>query len=136
MPGNLDDVLGIAALTQCLIKALGDEIDRGAYQHDCHPMMVRQNKWRACRYGREASLVNTYTFEVQTVSEAVEELLGRLRPTARQLGCAKYLEHVMDMARSPGWSDLQRSILDETNDRAEVVRRLSADSRLSVPRRV
>ena len=51
MPGNLEDSLAIAALIQCLVKALSDEIDRGAYQHDCHPMMVRQNKWRASRFG-------------------------------------------------------------------------------------
>ena len=37
MPGNLADALAIAALVQCLVKALSDEIDQGAYQHDCHP---------------------------------------------------------------------------------------------------
>jgi glutamate---cysteine ligase / carboxylate-amine ligase len=135
MPGNLADVLGITALTQCLIKALSDEIDRGTYQHDCHPMMVSQNKWRACRFGRAAALVNAYTFDVQSITEIVKELVTTLRPTARLLGCAPYLEQVLEMAQSLGWSDRQRQILDETNDRAEVVRRLSAESRLSAPPR-
>ena len=135
MPGDLADVLGVAALTQCLIKALSDNIDEGTYQHDCHPMMVRQNKWRACRFGRAASMVNTYTFEVQRVSQVVVELVESLRPHARQLGCIPYLEHVLEMAHSPAWSDIQIKALDETNDRAEVVRRLSALSRISQPRR-
>ena len=56
-PGTLDDTLALVALVQCLVKALSDEIDHGAYQHDCHPMMVRQNKWRAARYGLDAQLV-------------------------------------------------------------------------------
>ncbi|MBV8430399.1 MAG: YbdK family carboxylate-amine ligase, partial [Solirubrobacterales bacterium] len=51
MPHDLPSVLGLTALIQCLVHQLSEEIDRGTYQFDCHPMMVRQNKWRACRYG-------------------------------------------------------------------------------------
>ncbi|MCA9185970.1 MAG: YbdK family carboxylate-amine ligase, partial [Planctomycetales bacterium] len=53
MPGNLDDVLVLTALIQSLVKKLSDQIDEGTYQHDCHPVMVRQNKWRAARFGNE-----------------------------------------------------------------------------------
>ena len=49
---------------QCLVKALSDEIDNGTYQHDSHPMMVQQNKWRAARFGNQAKLVDTYTYQV------------------------------------------------------------------------
>ncbi len=131
MPGNLDDVLGIAALTQCLVKALSDDIDRGAYQHDCHPMMVRQNKWRACRYGRGAELVNAYSFEVQSIQEIVAEMVQRLRPVSRQLGCENYLEYVEEMANSPSCSEKQLQILLECDDRSEVVRRLTDVSRIT-----
>ena len=133
MPGHLDDVLGIAALVQCLIKALSDNIDEGTYQHDCHPMMVQQNKWRACRFGREASLVDTYSFSVQSVAEVVEHLVQLLEPHARQLACESYLRRVREMAHSPSWSHTQLGLLEETNDRAEVVRRLCRRSRLSAP---
>ena len=64
MPGNLTDTLAIAALIQCLVKALSDEIDNGTYQHDSHPMMVQQNKWRAARFGNQARLVDTYTYQL------------------------------------------------------------------------
>jgi carboxylate-amine ligase len=134
MPGNLDDVLGIAALVQCLIKSLSDAIDQGTYQNDCHPMMVSQNKWRACRFGKAASLVDTYTFEVQSIGQLVTQWVTRLGPTADQLGCRRYLDHALHMAHSPGWSDLQLRILEEPNDRAEVVRRLCDTARLSPPR--
>ncbi len=131
MPGTLEEVLGIAALTQCLIKALSDDIDKGAYQHDCHPMMVRQNKWRACRYGRSAELVNAYTFEVQSVQEIVAEMIDRLRPDSRELGCEEYLDYVGEMANSPSWSEKQLQILLESNDRSEIVRRLTERSRIT-----
>jgi carboxylate-amine ligase len=131
MPGNLDHVLGVTALVQCLVKALSDEIDQGAYQHDCHPMMVRQNKWRACRYGTGAQLVNTATYEVQSVSEVVCWLIERLGPIADQLGCRERLESVQAIADNPAWADRQRQILKETGKRSEIVRQLSAESRLS-----
>ncbi len=131
MPGNLDDALAIAALIQCLVKALSDQIDHGAYQHDCHPMMVRQNKWRASRFGTKAELVNSYTHRVQTVREVVDWMTGLLRGTAEELDCLSYLEHVQAIAAGPAWSERQVGILKETGDPAEIVRRLTAQSRIS-----
>jgi carboxylate-amine ligase len=131
MPGNLQDVLAIAALVQCLVTALSDQIDEGAYQHDCHPMMVRQNKWRACRFGGNAQLVNSYTHEVQAVNKVTEWLVRRLQPTAKALDCERFLEHTQVIASGPSWADRQRAILEETGDPAEVVRRLTRQSRVS-----
>ena len=131
MPGNLDDVLALAALVQCLVQALSDEINQGTYQHDCHPMMVRQNKWRACRYGTEAQLVNSYTFEVQSVSQMVRMLIERLGPTAETLGCLPYLQQVQSIADAPSWADRQESILEKTSSPEEIVRQLTIQSRIS-----
>jgi len=130
MPGNLDDALGIASLIQSLVAALSEQIDQGAYQHDCHPMMVRQNKWRAARYGNQAQLVNSYTYEVHSVSDAVNELVQRLRPTAESLGCLHRLEHVITMANQPSCADRQVAIMEKTGDPAMVVRELTQQSRL------
>ena len=58
MPPGLEHVLGITALVQCLVHDLSEEIDQGTYQFDCHPFLIRQNKWRACRYGMDARLVD------------------------------------------------------------------------------
>lgn len=131
MPGRLSDVLGITAMIQCLVKALSDEIDEGAYQHDCHPMMVRQNKWRAARYGNLAQLVDSYTHEVQTLSAVVHSLIEQLRPTANELGCMNYLEHVQTMADEPSWAGRQLWIMEQTGDPVEVVRKLTDESRVS-----
>lgn len=130
MPGNLDDVLAITALIQCLVKALSDNIDQGAYQHDCHPMMVRQNKWRACRYGNGAQLVNSYTYEVQTVSDVVDMLINRLEPVGEYLGCIDYLRDNQRIADEPNWAQRQREILKQTGDPKEVVRQLTEQSRV------
>jgi carboxylate-amine ligase len=131
MPGSLEDALAIAALVQCLVKALSDEIDEGTYQHDCHPMMVRQNKWRATRFGNKAELVDDFTHEVHPVPAVVENLIRVLSPTATQLKCTAYLEHCQQMADKPSWATRQLSILETTADAREVVRILCDQSRTS-----
>ncbi len=130
MPGNLQDALSIAAYIQCLVKTLSDIIDEGAYQHDCHPFMVRQNKWRACRYGNHAKLVNT-TYETQSVSLVVNEIVERLMPAAEELDCVPFLEHTRIMASSPNWADRQLEILKKTGDCKEVVRQMCQQARVS-----
>ena len=131
MPGNLEDTLAVAALIQCLVKALSDEIDGGTYQHDCHPMMVRQNKWRATRFGTAAQLVDSYNYNIVTVSQAVDQLVDKLTPVAANLGCESYLEHCRQIAASPSWADRQMSILAETGSAEEVVRQLTDVSRIT-----
>ena len=134
MPGNLEDSLAIAALVQCLVQALSVDIDHGAYQHDCHPMMVRQNKWRACRFGLDARLVDSFTFEAKPVARMVEDLVELLRPTSEELCCTDYLKQCLEIANRPSWADRQLAILEETGDPSEIVRRLTSESRVTQPK--
>ncbi|RIK75104.1 MAG: glutamate--cysteine ligase [Planctomycetota bacterium] len=131
MPGNLDDTLALAALIHCLVKALSDDIDQGVYQHDCHPMMVRQNKWRAARYGVGAHLVDAMTFEVRPVKEIVGRLVERLLPVAEDLGCADHLDRCRLLAAGPSWADRQLALAAETGSLRETVRRLARQARIS-----
>jgi carboxylate-amine ligase len=131
MPGNLSDTLAIAALVQCLVKALSDEIDNGTYQHDSHPMMVQQNKWRAARFGNQARLVDTNTYRVATVADTVAHLVRVLKPAAAELDCDEYLNRCVAMAESSSAAQRQLNLLAETGDPKEVVRRLADESRIT-----
>lgn len=131
MPGNLEDTLAIVALVQCLVKSLSDEIDRGTYQHDSHPMMVRQNKWRACRYGMEAKLVDSYTYEARPARERAMDMVRQLELIAESLGCAEHLKHINEMAAAPSWAQRQIALLQKTGGAVETVRHLTDGSRLT-----
>jgi carboxylate-amine ligase len=131
MPGNLADTLAIAALVQCLVKFLSNEIDNGTYRHDSHPMMVQQNKWRAARFGNHARLVDTYTYESASVAQVVERLAALLQETAAELNCVEQLHHCVTMARQPSASQRQLDLFAESNEPREVVRRLTDASRIS-----
>jgi carboxylate-amine ligase len=133
MPGSLDDTLGLAALVQCLVKALSDEIDNGTYQSESHPIMVQQNKWRAARFGNQAKLVDTTTYQAAPVEQTVGRLAKILQPVAIELGCENYLQHCVEMARQPSAAQRQLDLMAETNDPCTVVRRLVAASRITKP---
>ena len=130
IPGNLEDSLALAALIQCLVKALSDAIDRGTYQHDCHPMMVRQNKWRASRYGLEAELIDPLSFEPRRVRAIVAQLVDELRPIAEELKCAAWLDRLGALSRGKSWADRQLAVLEDTGSPVEVVRHFTELSRL------
>jgi len=131
MPGSLDDVLALTAMMQCLVVHLSNEIDEGAYQHDCHPMMVRQNKWRAARFGTSARLVNSFTFDVETVPQMTQRLTQQLAGIAKRLQCSDHLDRCNEIANRPSWSEQQRSLLKDGNTVAQMVDKMSQASRLS-----
>jgi carboxylate-amine ligase len=125
LPPDLPSVLGLTALVQCLVQGLSHEIDRGTYLHDCHPFLVRLNKWRACRHGLSAELVDPYTQESLPARHVVRKLVSNLMGVARELDCVPYLESVLDMAERPTGSERQLAIHAECGDLVELVRRLT-----------
>jgi carboxylate-amine ligase len=126
MPACLNHVLGLTALIQCLVHELSQEVDRGTYQFDCHPFLIRQNKWRACRYGMDAKLVDAASHKAIPARMVVQSLLDRLQARADELGCRPYLEIVRSLCDEPTGAVRQLQIFEETNDLAEVVRRMMA----------
>ena len=78
MPADLPDVLGLTAMIQCLVQSLSEEIDRGPAGPEPHPLLLRQNRWRACRFGLDAELVDPSTMEAQPARGAAEALIRRL----------------------------------------------------------
>ena len=134
MPGSLDHVCGLAALIQCLVKRLSDQIDEGMYQFDCHPMMVRQNKWRAARYGNLARLVNARDYRQQTLPEIVDGMIDHLQGVAQDLGCESELLFVREIALGDDWAKRQREIFHASGgNKRQIVEQLSKQSRLTDP---
>lgn len=125
LPPTLEDVLGLASLMQCLVVELSEAIDQGTYQHDCHPIIVRQNKWSAARYGLDATLVHPFTGNRQPARKIVQQLVESCRPYGEKLDCERYLDHVDEMAKLPNGSARQIEIFKETGSSFEVAKAFS-----------
>tara|TARA_R110002072_G_scaffold303094_1_gene493207 strand:+ start:1563 stop:2744 length:1182 start_codon:yes stop_codon:yes gene_type:complete len=123
MPPNLKQVEGIAALIQCLVVAISDEVEQGTYQLDYHPMMVQQNKWRATRFGADARLVLGQSYEQASLAETVANLVTRLEAHAVKLDCLDELRSVVNIPTATG-AQQQLDIFKQTRSKQEVVRQM------------
>lgn len=126
-PPNLEDALALTAMTQCLVAALSDQIDEGLYQHDIHPIVVRQNKWKATRYGMRAELIDPVTHKTVPVREMVFFLYEKLKPYAEKLNCMQELNHIITMVEHPSGAERQLALFEEFDgDLAKVVENMIA----------
>jgi carboxylate-amine ligase len=102
------EIGALAALTQCLVEHFSRELDAGREVPRLQPWFVRENKWRAARYGMDAIIVRTAAGDERLVTEDLDELLPVLAPVAESLGCALELETLHDIVA--GGASYQRQL--------------------------
>lgn len=102
MPTTLE-VGAMAALVQCLIDDFSERLDRGETLPTMQPWFVRENKWRAARYGMETIGIVNAAGDERLVVDEVRDLIVRLDPVADRLGCQTELhdlEAILDVGAS------------------------------------
>jgi glutamate---cysteine ligase / carboxylate-amine ligase len=85
---RIDDAIAIAALFRCLLHALERQDPPPAELDGVGRALTAENKWRAQRYGVEASLVEPFRREPITMARWLEEVLSAIRPSIAAFGCA------------------------------------------------
>ena len=88
------EIGAIAALTQCLVEHFSRELDAGREIPTMQPWFVRENKWRAARYGMDAIIIQNAAGDERLVTKDLDELLPALHPVAESLGCLSELSDV------------------------------------------
>ena len=83
---TLREVTALAALSQCLVTWLDQRAEAGEVLQPPSDWVLRQNKWRAARYGIEADLIVDQEGSTRPLPEAVTELVTALRPVRRAAG--------------------------------------------------
>jgi glutamate---cysteine ligase / carboxylate-amine ligase len=121
MPPDLPSVLGLTALIQCLIFVLSRDLfeitDPAAEE-----VAIRQNRWRAARYGLDADFFDPQSGRSFPVRDLIDTLADVLTPVARTLGGAGSLAHVRRMARQPSGAEKQLEVFQKTRNLHEVAR--------------
>ena len=89
--------------------------------------MIRQNRWRAARYGLGAVLVDWRSGRPSPASDVIKGLVDRMSGTAEALGCAREMDLVRRMADGPGGADRQLAVFERTGDLVTVARLQAGD---------
>jgi carboxylate-amine ligase len=125
IPSTLEDVLGIAALIQAIVKRLSDEYDRGVPFERPRVFVTRENKWRASRYGIEGAFLTKDGASTIGVTEAMESIFDFVKGPAADLGSTKYLQVVRDILKRGTGASRQLKLFAELGNLEDVVLDLS-----------
>ncbi len=90
-PSTIRETLGIAALIQSLVSRFDREYEAGMPFERPHPFIVRENKWRAARYGLGAEFINEDGKTTVDARRAILGLLDTVDLDAKRLGAYRYL---------------------------------------------
>jgi carboxylate-amine ligase len=99
----------VAALAQCLVQLLDTQLDRGYQLPYRQPWVVCENKWRAARYGLDATVITDESGSTAPLRDEVYELLRDLEPVACRLGCAEELAVADEVLRAGPSAERQRA---------------------------
>jgi carboxylate-amine ligase len=103
VPTRLDDTIGIAAMFQCILGLLW-RLRRNNQRWRTYPhMLVKENRWRAQRYGYDQGLVDFGKGEVVPFQRLLDELIELTAPEAVRFACADEiaaLKHILSRGSS------------------------------------
>jgi carboxylate-amine ligase len=100
----------IAALTQCFAEYISRSYERDQSVEQLPPWLVRENKWRAARYGLDADVILPAGGAREVpLREGLVKWVDRLADISRDLGCADELAFAADLAEHGASYERQRN---------------------------
>ncbi len=94
---TLEEIGALAALTQCLVEHSQQQLDQGSALPRLRSWFVRENKWRAARYGLDAVIIVDNTGTQAPLRNEITQLVSSLAPTATALGCETELASIASL---------------------------------------
>ncbi|MDP8958509.1 MAG: glutamate--cysteine ligase [Actinomycetota bacterium] len=121
---TLTELATLAAMAQSMVVWLDRRYDSGRPLPLVRPWIVRENKWRAARWGLAADLITDNEGSLKPLLRSIRDLVENLGPIARQLDCEQELGEVETIInRGPSYIR-QREVWERSGDLHEVVRSL------------
>jgi carboxylate-amine ligase len=128
---TVGETVALVAFIHCLTHWLDDRLRDGWMPEPIDYWIVRENKWRASRWGFEAELVQDASGRTELLREDLPKILEQLAPYARRFGCEAELESVGGPMRDfPSYERQRRWYSESRNPKAIVenlVRELAED---------
>lgn len=111
---TMDEMGALVALMHCLVVDLDSRLAGGETLPVMPPWHVQENKWRAARYGLDAIIILDADSNERLITDDLDDLLERLTPVARRLGCEDELRSVAEIPRRGASYQRQRRVAAES----------------------
>ncbi|WES65211.1 glutamate--cysteine ligase [Microbacter sp. GSS18] len=109
---TLAELAAVAALVQSLVEHFSREMDAGRDLPSLPPWFVRENKWRAARYGLDARVIVDRAGRQVPVREHLAGTLDRLAGVADDLACGAEFADVESILRDGASYERQLAVAD------------------------
>ncbi len=126
----------VAALSQCLVQLFDAQLDRGYQLPSPSTWVVRDNKWRATRYGLDATVITDESGTTAPLRDELYELVRELEPVADRLGCLEELRVTSEVLDHGASYERQRAVLAYDGEMTAVIDALVtefAEDRFVIP---
>ena len=124
---TLREIGMVAALSQSLVQLLDTQLDRGYKLPTPAAWVVKDNKWRATRYGLDAIVITDDTGSTAPLRDGLFELVTELEPVAARLGCAQELDVISQVLERGSSCDRQRALVADGGDLMDVIDALATE---------
>jgi carboxylate-amine ligase len=118
---SMDELCAIVALSQSLVVWLGDRYNAGLDLPAHQAWTIRENKWRAARYGLDAEIIRDEEGNLMSLRRSIGDMVEVLEPVAERLGCRDDLRRVNSILDRGTSATRQREVFSHTHDLAAVV---------------
>ena len=113
---HLDDAVCLAALNLSLVRMLYRLRRENKMWRPYAQMLIAENRWRAMRFGTDASLLDLARGELVPFADLLEELLALVREDAAALGCLAETEHARTLLKRGTSAHQQMDVYQAARD--------------------
>jgi carboxylate-amine ligase len=113
---HLDDAVCLAALNLSLVRMLYRLRRENKMWRQYARMLINENRWRAMRFGTDASLLDLARGELVPFADLLEELLALVREDAAALDCLAETEHARTLLKRGTSAHQQMDVYQSARD--------------------
>lgn len=118
---HLSDTMALVAVVQCLFAWLEQRRQRGDGPQIGSEWRMRENKWRAIRWGLDAEMIVDEHGTVACLGHELHRLFHEWEDIAQNLGCAQHLHRAHLILERGNSTKRQREIYRRTRSLSQVV---------------
>lgn len=122
-PATMIEVESITAFIHLLAYRckLNNEPDNNGQQNLPTSWILRENKWRAIRFGVDAEIIKETTLEMVSIKEDIYRIIDEMTPYIDELGYQKYMNCVQDILEKGNSSVRQRKVMESSGNINDVI---------------
>jgi glutamate---cysteine ligase / carboxylate-amine ligase len=122
-PATLKEALAIISFVHALGHWFKDHEDEWNYTHNpLKHWIIRENKWRAIRYGLHGQIVVSRTGKTKLIYRDILEWMVTLAPYVKEFNYGEHFNTIKDMIEKGNSAERQYKFFEPSQDLREVIR--------------